>query len=456
MFGLFTPVAHKQRLPDGSIDPVYKRLRWQLFVGIFFGYAGYYLVRKNFSLAMPYLIEEYGYSRGELGVALAAVSIAYGLSKFLMGNVSDRSNPRFFLASGLILSSIVMLCFGFMPWATGSITAMFILLFLNGWFQGMGWPACGRTMVHWWSHKERGSLVSVWNVAHNVGGGLIGPLFIFGLWAFNDDWRSAFYVPAFFALLVAGFTLLVMRDTPQSCGLPAIEEYKDDYPESYNKSFEEEMTAKEIFFKYIFNNKLLWFIAIANAFVYLIRYGVLDWAPVYLGEAKGFTVDKSSWAYFLYEWAGIPGTLLCGWISDKLFKGRRAPAGILFMALVTIAVLVYWLNPAGNPSIDMMALVAIGFLIYGPVMLIGLYALELAPKKAAGTAAGLTGLFGYLGGAVAANALLGYTVDHFGWDGGFIVLTGACVLAIFFFIITMVGEKKAYQQQQLELQQQNG
>ncbi|MBO0217615.1 glycerol-3-phosphate transporter, partial [Vibrio sp. Vb2880] len=78
-------------------------------------------------------------------------------------------------------------------------------------------------------------------------------------------------------------------------------------------------------FKYVFNNTLLWSIAIANAFVYLIRYGVLDWAPVYLKEAKDFSVDKSSWAYFLYEWAGIPGTLLCGWISDKLFKGRRAP-----------------------------------------------------------------------------------------------------------------------------------
>ncbi|MDF5701866.1 MFS transporter, partial [Vibrio parahaemolyticus] len=187
-----------------------------------------------------------------------------------------------------------------------------------------------------------------------------------------------------------------------------------DYPDDYDKSHEQEMTAKEIFFKYVFNNKLLWSIAIANAFVYLIRYGVLDWAPVYLKEAKDFSVDKSSWAYFLYEWAGIPGTLLCGWISDKLFKGRRAPAGILFMVLVTVAVMVYWFNPAGNPTVDMMALIAIGFLIYGPVMLIGLYALELAPKKAAGTAAGLTGLFGYLGGAVAANAILGYTVDHFG------------------------------------------
>ncbi|GEM74010.1 glycerol-3-phosphate transporter [Vibrio sagamiensis] len=449
MFGIFKPKAHIERLRESKIDRTYTRLRWQLFAGIFFGYAGYYLVRKNFSLAMPYLIEQ-GFSRGDLGVALAAVSIAYGLSKFLMGSVSDRSNPRYFLSAGLIMSALVMFCFGFMPWATASIPAMFCLLFLNGWFQGMGWPACGRTMVHWWSRKERGKIVSVWNVAHNVGGGLIGPMFLFGLWAFNDDWHTAFYVPAFFATLVAVFIWITLRDTPQSCGLPSIEEYKNDYPDSYDKAYENEMTAKEIFFKYVFSNKLLWAIAIANAFVYLIRYGVLDWAPVYLSEAKGFSVDKSSWAYFLYEWAGIPGTLLCGWISDKLFKGRRAPAGILFMVLVMIAVLVYWFNPAGNPEVDMMALVAIGFLIYGPVMLIGLYALELAPKKAAGTAAGLTGLFGYLGGAVAANAILGYTVDHFGWDGGFIILVGSCVAALLCLAYAYIGERDFHNKKQQE------
>jgi len=442
MFGIFKPAMHIERLSEEEISPTYKRLRWQLFFGIFIGYAGYYLVRKNFSLAMPYLISEYGYSRGDLGVALAAVSISYGLSKFLMGSVSDRSNPRYFLPLGLVLSAVIMLIFGFFPWATGSITAMFILLFLNGWFQGMGWPACGRTMVHWWSRKERGEIVSVWNVAHNVGGGLIGPLFLLGLWLFNDDWRSSFYVPAFGALIIAAYVFYALRDTPQSCGLPPIEEFKNDYPDNYKASHETEMKAKEIFFKYILKNKLLWYIAFANAFVYLIRYGVLDWAPVYLSEVKDFTVDKSSWAYFLYEWAGIPGTLLCGWISDKLFKGRRAPAGILFMVLVTLAVLVYWFNPAGNPTIDMLSLIAIGFLIYGPVMLIGLYALELAPKKAAGTAAGLTGLFGYLGGAVAANAILGYTVDSFGWDGGFIILVGSCILSIFFFILALIGENK--------------
>jgi OPA family glycerol-3-phosphate transporter-like MFS transporter len=175
MFGIFTPAVHQSRLPAEKIDEEYKKLRWQIFLGIFVGYAGYYLVRKNFSLAMPFLIEEQGFSKGQLGIALSAVSIAYGLSKFLMGSVSDRSNPRYFLMTGLLISSGIMFIFGFVPWATESIAAIFVLLFLNGWAQGMGWPACGRTMVHWYSGNERGRTVSFWNIAHNVGGRLNWP-----------------------------------------------------------------------------------------------------------------------------------------------------------------------------------------------------------------------------------------------------------------------------------------
>lgn len=440
MIGFFMPAAHVPLLPEEKQGPLYTRLRWQIFMGIFFGYAGYYLIRKNFSLAVPYLVEQ-GFSRGDLGFAMSAVAIAYGFSKFLMGAVSDRSNPRVFLSVGLVLSASIFLLMGFVPWATSSVPIMFCLLFLNGWFQGMGWPPCGRTMVHWWSQKERGSVVSIWNCAHNVGGGLVGPLFLLGM-ALFADWRSAFYVPAFAAIVVAILVYMAMRDTPQSCGLPPIEVYKNDIPEDYSEKDEKELTTKEIFQLYILPNKLLWYIAFANVFVYLLRYGVLDWAPTYLKEVKGFTVTKSSWAYFFYEWAGIPGTLLCGWMSDKFFKGNRATTGIVFMILVTIATLVYWKNPAGNPTVDMIALIAIGFLIYGPVMLIGLYALELAPKKAAGTAAGFTGLFGYLGGTVAANAIVGYTVDAFGWDGGFMLMVASCVISIVLFILTLRHSNK--------------
>lgn len=438
---LLRPAVHKVPLPSHEIDPEYKRLRRQVFLGIFLGYAGYYLVRKNFSMVMPDLIQQ-GYTKADVGVALSAISISYGISKFLMGTVSDRSDARVFLSLGLVLSALTMIVMGLFPFATASIAIMFTLLFINGWFQGMGWPPCGRVMVHWFSVKERGTKMSVWNVAHNVGGGLMAPIAIAGLTVFGT-WQGKLFFPAMVALAVAFVSYLLIRDTPQSCGLPPIEKYKGSYTKNYNESHEKELSTRQILLDYVLVNKLIWYIALANAFIYLVRYGVLDWAPTYLKEAKGFSLSETGWAYFLYEWAGIPGTLICGWLSDKVFGGRRAPATIIYMLLVTVAVFVYWKNPAGNPLVDNVALIAIGFLIYGPVMLIGVHALDLVPKKAAGTAAGLTGLFGYLGGAVFANAAMGYVVDAYGWDGGFYVLLAACVLSVVFTGLTWKKEKSS-------------
>lgn len=442
MLSFFRPAPAVERLPDEKIDSEYKKLRMQVFLGIFIGYAAYYLLRKNFSIAMPYLIEE-GFTKTQLGFALSAISVSYGISKFVMGTVSDRSNPRYFMTAGLLMSAAVSLLMGFVPFFTSSVAIMFIMLFLNGWVQGMGWPPAGRTLVHWFSVSERGSKTALWNVAHNVGGGLMAPLAVAGAAIFASfmgpsasGYEGIFILPAFVAIGIAIITFMLVRDTPQSAGLPPIEEYRNDYPSKDKKTFETELTTKEILFKYVLNNKWVWAIAIANIFVYFVRYGVLDWAPTYLSEEKEFNMDKSSFAYFLYEWAGIPGTLLAGYISDKVFKGRRGPAGFVFMLGVLIAVLVYWFNPPGNPVIDMISLIAIGFLIYGPVMLIGLQALDYVPKKAAGTAAGLTGLFGYLGGTVSANALMGIVVDYAGWNAGFILLTASSLLAALIFVLT--------------------
>jgi OPA family glycerol-3-phosphate transporter-like MFS transporter len=435
MFDFLKPARHVPRLPKEQISSLYKSNRFKVFIGIFVGYAGYYLVRKNFALAIPNLIQE-GFTKAELGFALSGVSIAYGLSKFFMGNLSDRSNPKFFMPIGLALSALIMAAMGLISWTTSSIGIMFVLLLLNGWFQGMGWPPSGRTMTHWFSQTERGTKMALWNVAHNVGGGLIAPLAIAGLAIFGD-WHSTFYFPASIAFVIAVLTYFLLQDTPQSVGLPPIEEFKNDYPELYDKSQEKEFTATQIFKEYILPNKWLWSLAFANAFVYFVRYGVVDWAPTYLTEVKGFSSDDSKWAYFAYEWAGIPGTLLCGYISDKVFKGRRAPASIIYMLLVFIAILVYWFNPPGHPLIDNIALITIGFLIYGPVMLIGVHAVYLVPKKAAGTAAGLTGLFGYfIGASILGNITMGFVVDNYGWNGGFMMLAVSSILSIVFLAYT--------------------
>ena len=112
MWNFLKPAPHKDLLPEGKIDSTYKSLRWQVFVGIFIGYAGYYIVRKNFSMAMPFLTDPagpYGFDKGSLSIVLSLNAVAYALSKFLMGSVSDRSNARVFLPLGLALAALSMM-----------------------------------------------------------------------------------------------------------------------------------------------------------------------------------------------------------------------------------------------------------------------------------------------------------------------------------------------------------
>lgn len=462
MWNFMAPPAHKPELPADQIDSRYKSLRWQVFLGIFIGYAGYYIVRKNFSMAIPELAQ-FGYEKGELSIVLSMNAIAYALSKFLMGSVSDRSNARVFLPLGLILAAISMMFMivpvvAFGPENKGwAIFMMAALNFLVGWFNGMGWPPCGRVMTHWFSVKERGTKMAIWNCAHNVGGALVGPMAVygaiwFGSWFYGADTTRYFLIgtyvfPSAVAILVALFAYVMIRDTPQSCGLPSIEKYRNDYPKNYSAKQEEVLTTKEIFFKYVLNNKMLWFIAIANAFVYMVRYGCLDWAPTFLKEAQGYDIKEAGWAYFAYEFAAIPGTLFCGWVSDKLFKGRRAITTIIFMVIVAVFIFTYW-QFSDNYTIVTLSLIAIGFFIYGPVMLIGVQALDLAPKNAAGTSAGLTGFFGYFfGTAILANIVIGYVAEHAGWDWTFILLLAACLLSVFFVSFTYKEEQYLIEQQ---------
>ena len=461
MSNFLTPPAFKPEQTGAEADAKYRRLRWQVFFGIFIGYAGFYIVRKNFSMAIPALAP-FGFDKGELGIVLSMNAIAYGFSKFLMASISDRSDARKFLPLGLVCAALSML-FMIVPvqWIGAehkglAITLMAALNFLVGWFNGMGWPPCGRVMTHWFSINERGTWMSFWNCAHNVGGALVGPMAVygamwFGSWFYGSNQDYYFLIgtyafPAAVAVLVAVLAYCMIRDTPQSCGLPSIEKWSGHASQSYSAKAEEVLSTSQIF-KTVLGNKLLWYIAFANAFVYMVRYGCLDWAPTILTE-KGIDLKEAGWAYFAYEMAAIPGTIICGWISDKVFHGRRALPTILFMGLLIVAIVIYWQN-LDNLNVVIGCLIAIGFLIYGPVMLIGVQALDLAPKNAAGTAAGLTGFMGYvLGTAVLANIVIGYVAEHAGWDWTFILLMVACVLSILFMAMT-------YKQEQYLVNQKN-
>ena len=429
----FAPAAPIPRLGDEKIHRLYPLYRLNILTTTYMGYALFYLLRNNLSTVSKEIEGALYYDHSMIGDILAVSAIAYGLGKFFMGSLSDRSDPRKFMAFGLLLSAASNASFG-------SISNYYLHMCIwcvNGFVQGMGWPPCGRSIGHWFSVRERGFVFSIWNTSGNIGGGLAGIVAAWAALKFGG-WQYAFYFPAIFCTLGAGFIFWRLRDTPQSVGLPPIEEYKNDYTaaELEGETHERELSTRELLIGHILTNRLLWLVAFANFFVYIVRYSMLDWGPLYFREVKGFTLEGGGWVIFVVEFGGIPSTILMGWLSDKV-GGRRGMVSLLCMFPVVVAFAAMRLNPPGHAWFDMLMLSIIGFFIYPPVMLLALAALDLTSKKAVGTAAGFVGLFGYTGRTVQAKGF-GWMSEHYstlygketGWNMVIFSILACCLTAI--------------------------
>lgn len=428
---LIKPAKHIQQLPTKESNYLYPYYRWVILETTFLGYASFYFVRKNLNVIQPKLGAALGYDNVDLGILGAGLLTSYGLGKFIMGALSDRSNPRYFMALGLLLSALCNFIFA----SSSNFWIHFFIWSANGMFQGMGWPPCGRSLGHWFSLKERGTIFAIWNTAHNVGGGLIA-LIVTSSVAYFGDWQYAFYVPGIISVLFALYLFIYLRDTPQSLGLPSIEVYKNqDYDHAPIAEHENELSTKELFLKFILTNKYLWIFAFANFFVYIARYSMVDWGPTYLTQAKGADFTKSGMTTLILEFAGIPSTIIMGFLSDKL-GGKRGLVSLLCMIPVFFAFWGLSITPNDMVWMDEILMGVIGFFIYPPVMLLGVAALDLTSKKAVGTAAGFIGMFGYAG-AASKDLILGYLSKNYGWDAAFIFLLICVVICIFILSFTV-------------------
>ncbi|MGL5245690.1 MAG: MFS transporter, partial [Sarcina sp.] len=407
------------------------------FLMIMMGYMCFYLVRKNFSMSTPLLITNLHFSKAEIGLINSAFAISYGLSKFLLGTLADRSNVKNFLCFGLLASAAVNVGLGF----STSIWMFVVLMILNGVFQSMGAPACHIVIGKWFRKNERGLVMSTWNTSHNIGGGLVGPLSTMALFMFGaNSYRSIFFLPAVIAVLIAIFIYLIGADTPQSVGLPSVQDYYGEDVLAEEKDVDaSSLTIKDIMFTYVLKNKFVWILAITNIFIYVVRQGMVDWIPIYLTQVKHFSFADASWAMLLFEYAAIPATILIGWLSDKVFKGNRAPLGIICMVGVLLAVFAYW--KTGSFTVTMIAVAFVGCFIYGPAMLINMSLIDLVPKFAVGSADGFAGLTAYIIGQTSANFLLGLIADRYGWSGAFIFMLVGAVLALVGLIILQITVK---------------
>lgn len=434
------PAPYKAEMSDQSvIQKTYAHWRWRVFYSMYVGYALYYLTRMSFTFTMPSIIQDLGFDKGQLGFLSSVLSISYGLSKFVSGILGDKTNPRYFMAIGLVATGICNILFGL------SSSLLFFAIFwgLNGWFQGFGWPSCARLLTHWYSQSERGRWWSIWNTSQHVGGAIV-PLAI-AYYAQFYGWRTAMIFAGASVFLGAIFLVNRLTDTPQSHGLPPIEKFRSDYPSTPSKEQERELTAKEILFGYVLNNPYVWILGLSYFFVYIVRMAVNVWTVLYLVESRGYSQLGAGSVVFWFEMGGILGSIAAGWSSDRIFGGNRGPVNVIFCLLSVVSIYTFWHMPVQSTLADSIVVFLIGSFIFGPQMLIGVAAAELAHKKAAATATGLIGWIAYLGAAVAGYPL-GKIAQDFGWEGFFLALTLCCIISTLFLIPLWNVQKRSQQQ----------
>lgn len=419
---------------DQATSQRFKYWQTRTIIATMIGYALFYFVRKNLSIAMPAMQADLGITKTELGLFLTLHGLIYGLSKFINGFIGDRVNARYFMVTGLVLSAICNVVFGF----SSAVLVFGIVWMLNGWFQGMGFPPCARMLTHWVPPRELATKMSVWNTSHSIGAGLV--VIVCG-YVVSLGWRWCFFVPSIIALLGAVGVWFTMRDTPQSVGLPALvpEGLTEEEAEHEDTSAE----FKAFVRKQVFLNPYIWVIAVANFFVYVIRYVVLDWGPTLLSEWKGVSIEHAGWMVAAFEISGIIGMLAAGWATDRFFGGRSPRVCVFCMGFATLFIFLFWLLDTPPMWLASLLLMAAGFFIYGPQALVGIAAANMATKRAAATAGGFTGLFGYASTLVSGWGL-GYLATNYGWSLAISVLIGIGITGTLVFMLAWNAKADGY------------
>lgn len=404
------------RIEDPKLrDELYATYRNHVLYGSLVAYALFYFCRKNLSIAKPLMSQDLGYTNTQLGELDSWLYITYGVFKFLSGLVADRSNPRVFLVAGLIASAIVNIAFGLGASLGAPSVILPVLVSLwavNGVVQSTGAPASAKLIAVWFSMSERGTKTGIWNISHQGGGGLV--LIVAGLFATWWGWQGAMMGPAVIALIGAILVARFIHDRPEAMGLPPIEEHRQDKPSGMDA--DASVPFGQLLMARVLLNPRVWLVALASACTYVARYGALDWSAKYLKEERGLVIGDAAVRTSLLELAGIPGALLCGWISDKL-GARRAPVvmvSLLFLALCTWSL---YRIPQDQTWMITPLLGLMGFFTYGPQMLLaGVAPVDSSSKRTAAAAVGFTGLMSYAG-ATAQSRISGSLVDQYkSWE----------------------------------------
>lgn len=437
--------AFDKHVPKSGLPIADQRKQWfaqflKPYVAIIILYITMYLVRNNFKAAQPLMKQQLGITTQQLGLIGFVFSIVYGIGKIVVGYLVTGKDNKKVASTMLFLSSLVVICIGMLFTMSHVPLGWLIVLWaLNGLFQCAGGPSCASVISNWTTKTNYGRFLGVWNASHNIGGGLAG---VFAIWCaqtfFGGHVAGMFIIPGLVALVVAVCCFLLGRNRPEDLGWESAEKIFDEPAKPEDVESRNDSTW-QIFRKYLLTNPWVWVLCVSNVFVYLIRIGIDNWAPLRVTEQLRLSNQIGAQTIFYFEMGALIGCLIWGLVSDFL-GGRPALVSTLCALCLPFAMAGYQLGR--TPAVLYVSLFFLGMLIFGPQMLINISMLNQIPKKANVLSGGMVGAFAYLFGDSTAKVLLARIADSsadglhlfglvlHGWNDTFVVLYIAIACAV--------------------------
>lgn len=393
----------------------------RIFAITWLTYAGFYLCRKNLSVALPLLNNVSALRNIDLANIVSGYSLLYAVGQFGCGPLSDRIGAKRVVGAGLLLvvaSNIFMGAHASLIWLLGFAC-------LNGAGQSTGWSGLVKTMAIWFRGENRGIVMAWWSTNYVLGGFLATA---FATWTVVQPWllpelgwRRGFLLPALLLLMITCVFLVGAKEIPG----------RNDLPIAMRSDSEELHTVRSNWsvLAALLRQPSLWMLSISYFFLELCRYALMFWLPLYMVNRLKYSLQTSGYLSSLYELVGMIGAVLAGYISDRFIQSRRAPVSAIMLCGFGMVLLV-------EPALTNMGLIGTalaislaGIFSFGPdTLLSGAGAQDIGEPKAAATASGLVDGIGHLG-AIFSPYVVVYVSEHYGWDNLFFLLAGAAFLA---------------------------
>ena len=421
------------RVPGDRVDAEYRRLRSRTFWGASVVYSLYYVCRMTLSVVKQPLIDGGVLSASDLGLIGSALLLVYAFGKFVNGFIADYCNIRRFMAAGLFVSAAVNLVMGLLGFFGRAVSVpgivmmavFFILWGANGWVQSMGAPPGIINLSRWFPLSKRGTYYSIFSSTPYIGKFMTFILTGVIVGALGWEWGFIFAAAAGFA--GTAISLVFISDTPESKGLPSIQELSGEKPVKTDS-----MPTRELQ-KIVLRHPGIWIIALSSAFVYITQYAISGWGVLFLQKAKDFSLQGATQIIAFSEAFGVAGTIFAGWLSDTVFRGDRVKP-VLISGIFCCASLLLFLFTGGGYLMNILY-VSVFSLFIGVLYCIvaGLMAVDIVPRKATGAALGIVGISSYVAAAIQ-DVVTGYLIEGgadkaYDFTSAAIFWTAACILS---------------------------